>query len=311
MRRGTCTGAGGDVVQATPAVQLGAYSNAAFTAAQPNRDLVYVLTYHGCGDTTGNQVIALDASNLAAAPVWTFNATGGTPMDYGSEGCSIDYDNNRLYCGTNQPSGGTQKTVWAIDTRDGTLVWSVNANAVHNRPQLLPGPKNHLFVADMNAHLFAFDAATGAQAWMLTLNSTPGAYVSNNLWGEFRAPFQDQVFVTDSAGFLYGVVDNGTSGSVRFTLFGGAAKAMSPVVVSPTPGKAFVGLSDGTVHQIDLASGTDDKNRIVASANAPTPGNPVVEPTLFLLGAATDINRMIVSSSGNFGTVARQIWVPF
>jgi hypothetical protein len=135
--------------------------------------------------------------------------------------------------------------------------------------------------------------------------------VSNNLWAEFRAPFQDQVFVIDSAGFLYDVLDNGTSASVRFTLFGGAAKAVSPVAVSPTPGKAYVGLSDGTVHQIDIATGTDEKNHIVASANAPTPGNPVVEPTLLLLGAVTDINRMVVSSSGNFGTVTRQIWVPF
>ena len=92
--RGAASAVSGRPLLVTADAQLAAYSNAAFTSKWGGRDLVYVVTYHGCSDSTGNQVIALDAANLAAAPVWTFNSTGAYKMDYGSEGCSVDDGNS-------------------------------------------------------------------------------------------------------------------------------------------------------------------------------------------------------------------------
>src|SRR5581483_2827502 len=103
LRRSTCTTE--DKIIATPAVQLWKYSNAAFQAAS-NDDLVYVTTRYGCSTTAANRVIAIRASNGSIA--WSFNSDGSFAIDYGSEGCAIDYANNKLYCGFNQPAGGAQ-----------------------------------------------------------------------------------------------------------------------------------------------------------------------------------------------------------
>jgi hypothetical protein len=292
-----------DTLQATPALQIAAYSSTNFTTAWAGHDLVYVLTRHAT-DTVGNQLIAVDAADLSTK--WSFTGTVAQPMDYGSEGCYLDYATDLLYCGTHQPAA--QSTLWAFDTTKatGNLSWSINAGSLHNRPQLASGV---LYVADMSATLRAIDPASHTQKWSRVISASPGAYVANNLWAEFRLG-PTQVFVTDSTGALTDVVDNGGSSTVKWTRTFAGAHAMSPASVAPTPMLAFVGLDDGTVHELDLAAGADVKTRLILHANSATPGNIVVEPTFAVEGAATDINKVITSSAGNFGTNTKQIAVP-
>jgi hypothetical protein len=293
-----------DVLQGTPSIQVASYASTAFKSAWGGRDLVYVVTRHAT-DTTANQVLAVDAAAMTLPAVWQFTGSAGQPMDYASEGCAVDYARDLLYCGTNQPSGGTQSTLWAFSTVGGTLAWSVNAGSLHNRPQ----PANGLiYVADMTATLRAIDpAGSGAQKWSLALH--PGAYVANNLWAEFRLG-PTQVFVTDSTGIVYDVLDNGPNGTIKWQRSFGAAHAIALSAVAPTMGLEFVGLDDGTLHQLDIGTGNDIKHALVLRANAPTPGNLVVPPTMAIEGTATDINKLMTSSAGNFGTVAKQLAVP-
>ena len=98
-----------DQIVATPAVQLNAFSNSAFqlealNSGHASDDLVYVITRNACGDTTHNRVIAYWASDLSVKWIFNDNSTNtGTSrykVDFGSDGCSIDYTTNTLYCGT-------------------------------------------------------------------------------------------------------------------------------------------------------------------------------------------------------------------
>src|SRR5208282_5418723 len=102
-----------DQLISTPTVQLFNYSNSAFqnAAAVNGDDLVFVITrYTVCtSSTVQNKVFAFRASTGTLA--WTFNATNFYSMDFGAEGCSLDYTNNRIYCGTNLPSL-SQNTLW-------------------------------------------------------------------------------------------------------------------------------------------------------------------------------------------------------
>src|SRR5204863_10004313 len=101
-------------------------------------------TRYQCSTVTGNKIFAIRASDKSIA--WTINYDGvSQQMDFGSEGCSLDYDNNYLFCGTNQPSLHYQNTLWVIDTTNtdgttyGTIHCGVNADSIRTRPMFANG----------------------------------------------------------------------------------------------------------------------------------------------------------------------------
>lgn len=300
-----------DSLVATPTVMLRAYA-----PALPD-DLIIVPTFHGCGDHSLNQVIGLNASNLSDA--WRFNEWGEYQVDYFSEGCSLDYPRGVAYCGSNLQPGRTQNTLWAIyvaGANAGTLKWASNANSVRNRPQLgFPRADNapeHLYVADQLGVLHAYDPASGAEHWQLPVTGI-GTEVVQNVWAEFRPPYQNVVFMTDSAGALHAVYDGylpSETGGEAFELWTHVpigAKVMSLGTVSPTLGKLYVGYNDGSVHQLALATGADEAMMLLLAKKEP--GNIVTDPTLHIQGAE-DINRMVVSTYG-VSARTKQYPVPF
>ena len=99
-------------------------SNAGFTL---NADIVMVATAHACGDTTGNQVIALNAADITAPPLWVFN-TGEYEMG-AIHACLLDLARNRIHCAAEQPVGSFQYGVWSIDTNTGELAWVAVSDA--------------------------------------------------------------------------------------------------------------------------------------------------------------------------------------
>ena len=321
LRRAGCkVGATPDALQATPTVQLNAYANAAYRNAQP-RDLVFVPTYHGCGDTSLNQIIALDAADITGPPVWIFNAGGEYQVDYISEGCSIDYTRNVLYCGANLASAHAQNTVWAISTLDGSLLWSANMNSIHNRPQLGLSMPQHLYVADILGRVHALNPDTGHEDWSVIITSTAGGSthgvsVTQNLWAEFRAPYDGMVLLSDSTGVLTAIYDGGAEigdgvklWSRNFAASVATTRVTSVPGVAPTFGKVYVGLNDGTMHQLSMSSGADEATRNIS--NTPTAGDLVTDPAFNIANGANDINKIIVSSAGTSGAWMKQFTVPF
>jgi len=263
IRRATCAS---DRLTATPAVQLYAFSNATFQSqimaarGHPD-DLVFVVTHNGnspvpssgCyGGDTKNRVRAYYASDLSLK--WTFNSTGLYSMDYGSEGCAIDYASNRLYCGTNQGVPG-QNTLWAINSVNGAPVWTANAGSIRSRPQYGQG---ELYTASTDGTLrkWAPDG-DGFGGGVILWAYSSGAPLLRNPWVEFRFPLPTRVFFVDQGGVLHGVQDRGTLGVTLWppvSAGGGHSFVTAPAVASGL-NKGYVGRDDGAIQQIDLAGG--------------------------------------------------------
>jgi hypothetical protein len=301
-----------DQLQATPTVQIAQYSNGSYSVG---KDIVIVPTYHGCGSTSTNKIYALDASDITLPPVWIFNDDNSYQVDYFSEGCSLDYGRNRVYCGSNLEPGLFQNTVWALDTNTGNPVWAVNANAVVNRPQLsFATAPEHLYVTDYYGRVHALRPTDGVEEWAFSLTGLPATRVTQNQWSEFRHGFDHTLFITDAGGTLYTVYDGGSGSSDGEILwqhsFGASPKITSLGSISPTLGKVFVGLDNGTVHQLAIGNGADEGYKVISGA-AITPGSTVTDPTLYLQGAVSDINRMVASTWGTGGAWTKSFTVPF
>ena len=251
-RRPTC---GTDKIIATPTVQLYSFSNPTYRS-MINDDLIIVITRYDCSDHTHNRVIAYGASNLAVK--WTFNPTGAAEMDYGSEGPSIDYAANRIYCGTAQALP-TQNTLWAISTIDGGLIWARNAGAILNRPQLSTAT-NRLYVAHADGRVQAYEPSTGNPDWVVPY--LPESQVMRNLWPEFRNG-QQQLFFTTSLGVLHAIADLGGSAAQLWPPTNGGGRFTTMPVVATD--KLFLGRDDGKVQQLDPATGGLEAQAVVAA----------------------------------------------
>lgn len=301
----------GDSLQASPSLQLQAYSNGSFTAG---RDLLFVITHYGCGDHSQNKVIAVDAEDIGTT-VWTFNAFNEYQMDYGSAGCIVDYDANRIYCATHLDPGRYQNTMWAINTNDGALAWAHNYNSIHSRP-FLSFRNRHLYVADTlgTVHSLDVDDGTdpGKEDWSLYLSALSSAMsVEQPVWGEFRSPYSDLLFVTDTLGVLHAVWDGGASlGGYELWTSNAGASVTSLAAVSPSLGKIFVGTNVGQIKQLDIATGSPEAIRTIGTSS-----DVVADPLLYVSdpsspGATID-NLVAASSYASTGMQIKQFCAPF
>jgi hypothetical protein len=293
-----------DKLVATPSVQLAQYSNNNFTVG---KDLVFVPTFHGCGDHTQNRVLAINAANLNDL-VWTFNANGQFEVDYFSEGCSVDYDRNTIYCGSSLQPGYYQHTLWAINTNNGNVRWSKNAGPIRSRPQLTFGSLNRLYVANYYGALHAYDPKSGTQHWQLPVGGI-GATVSQNLSAEFRGVYSGMAFMTDSGGALHAVYDFGNQGFELWAASFPGVQVRSLGSVETLSGSIFVGLSNGTAHQLSLANGDDTAyavlSKIVGAGNL-----DVTDPSMHRLAPAQVANKLVALVKEPTQIVAKQVDVP-
>lgn len=291
LQRAACAS---DQIVATPAVQLRAYANDDFKAAQAD-DLVMVVTRYGCSTTSDNQVIALHASDGTIA--WRFDpaAQYSSPMDYGSDGCAIDYASNTLYCGTHRESTLSQNTLWAIDTTNGKLRWKRNAGAIHNRPQIRA---NRLLVGTFNGILSARDIANGLEKWAYTVTDT-GNIVSN-VWPEFRNN-STAVYVADTTGAITRIDETtdsfGVVGRTFKWKYSSSGLVTTLAAVDPVSGYAWVGAQDTTVRQIYLGDGKLTGSFAVGAAMS----GRIYDPSLDIEGVSAAPNRLFAASTSKLG----------
>lgn len=254
LATGNNSAAIGDVVQAAPAGQIYAYTNAAFQAANPNHDLIYFATRNN--NTMNNKVVALSSSN--ALIQWTY-APGDLDIVNGS--MVVDYANNQLYVASRSGTAKNQASLRIINTVDGTEV----ARA---------------FLGDIDTGI-ALDYFA-SQIYVVTKSGTAYGFALHTLplvpvWSANIGSVSDYLFPTGS-----GFIASGTAGSIqRYKVQNGVATAFwsSPATVANPSGlafdygtqKLFVGSSDGMIHQIDVVTGVENTTLTVTSGQIGTP----------------------------------------
>lgn len=288
LRRGICAA---DTISAAPVVQTVSQSNQDFQTAV-GEDLVYVATHHGCGDSTGNQVIALRASDPNSAPVWIVNV-GEYEMDFVS-GCTLDVASNRLYCGSNLPINTFQFTVWAINTLDGSLLWAGSLGSVHTPPMFNTSSYNHVYTLDTDGMLRALNADSGFQHWALDLiPAIPNPPVESGI--ALGTDLYNSVLFVTAGGQVHAVFDGGPEAFAGSELY--STSFSKPVIGTPAVashyGLMYVPVKDGFLHQLDLSTGFDQAFRAITLGpdpfvSAATFGNPGFDPGWLVASSYAD-----------------------
>jgi hypothetical protein len=244
-----------DTVTANVVVQRRADSGASFVVG---KDLVFVATAHDCNDTTGNQIIALDARDITAPPVWVFNA--GEYEVGAFRACLLDTARNRLHCGADKPVGVTQPGLWSIDTNTGELSWAgIHDASVAVRPVLGTPPDpgaERLYVGDSLGRVHALNPATGDEHAMIALTplGTPGSTQDlatvDGIWAGMIYAVADQTLVA--------LFDAGSELIEAWrSSFAGGQGIVSAVPV-PEWARVYAGTTDGNFHQIEMSTGSDE-----------------------------------------------------
>ena len=301
LRRPGCPG---DMLVATPAVQLNVKSNAVFqndAAAKGHSgdDLVFVVTKFACGGVTENRVYALWSSDLSIN--WVFNGDATVSMGDATHGCEVDYGNNRIYLATN-PTAAGQSTLWAIETVTSNpsppVTWSTNAGAILNRPTLNFKSNAELYVVKPNGTISKLNAQTGSTMWSLPSPSP----IVRGLSAEFRAGQPTRLYYTTEDGLLRGVMDNvGAPTPLWPPVSPPAGVKFSTIpALAPGAGKGFIGRDDGMLQQVSLVSGAPETS--VLAGRSRTLWDPAVS---FSGPAATEPDRLTITTTE--GSIRRHV----
>ncbi|HXG02422.1 MAG TPA: PQQ-binding-like beta-propeller repeat protein [Candidatus Binatia bacterium] len=256
---------GADAVQAGLAAQLRAWSDAGFQAAHAD-DLIFAATRNA--STTGNKVVALRAGDGSVA--WTFNETGVYAMDYVVGMPWVDYGLNRLYVASRAGSSGTQPSLWVISTLDGTLLGSFALGHLETSPTVSLDAST-VWVASTAGNLYAVDTATLTLKW--SGPAALGAAVKGFVLEDGVVP--GRLYFSTADGQVWCLQDPGPGAPpnpASPVWKRAVAGASTPLVLD----KVYVGSSDGRLHQLDRATGVDEKQFVLGDGTA-TVGDPSTE----------------------------------
>jgi outer membrane protein assembly factor BamB len=143
--------------------------------------------------------------------------------------------------------GSSAKTLWALSTRDGSILWNRPlGGAVSGRP-LYAGETGMVYVGADDGALYAFDAATGEQRWIYRAH---GPIASQPVYAN------ESLFVTSGENRVYAL--DARSGKWMWQYDREAPESFtirgypSPLVVG---NKVYVGFSDGYLACLSASTG--------------------------------------------------------
>ena len=274
---------------ASAGLQAKLFSGVTYTLGQ---DLVVAGTHNGA-TTSGNKFVALNANT--GATVWTVTGnTGLVPaLDIVNAAPAIDYTHNAIWF-TSRSNGGTaQPSLWKLDPNAGTLLLSASLGPIDYSPTLAPS-SDILFVSVNGGSLVAIDPSSGAT--LASVNPGDGGLKSSAAVATTVLPYT-VVFSTSTKVWAYKFACVPTpniclpGGSGTFTLLWGGTvitTPSAPLTYFPLT-KAYVGGGDGKIHELDLATGVDGKQRVLNSSAGVTVGDVSIDTTLsYVIASATD-----------------------
>jgi len=274
---------------ASAGLQAKLFSGVAYTLGQ---DLVVAGTHNGA-TTSGNKFVALNANT--GATVWTVTGNvGAVPaLDIVNAAPAIDYTHNAIWF-TSRSNGGTaQPSLWKVDPNAGTLLLSASLGPIDYSPTLAPS-SDILFVSVSGGSLLAIDPSSGAT--MASVNPGDGGLKSSAAVATTVLPYT-VVFSTSTKVWAYkfacvpipNVCLPGGGGTFTLVWGGTAITSPSAPLTYSSLTKVYVGGGDGKIHELDLATGVDGKQRVLNSSVGVTVGDVSIDTTLsYVIASATD-----------------------
>jgi hypothetical protein len=271
---------GATAIQAGVAVQLAAYSDAAFqTQYGATTDIVLAASKNG---GTNNQLYAIKATDGTLA--WSFNGTlePGTAVSDITGMPYVDYSRNRIYVATRAPGG--VRSLWVINSLNGSSIPCSGTDC--NLGDLNASPTvsydgTTLYVGNVGSpdgNLYALNASTLALKWTFPLGAGNGS-LQGFVWEDYSTP--GRLYFTTTTGKVMCVQDNGASATACWTpTTVPGTLSCSPVACLSTPlllNRLFVGGDDGRVHQIRPTDGVAEDNLDIAVTPLKTVGDVSTE----------------------------------
>jgi PQQ-like domain len=270
---------------ASAGIQAKAFSTSSYTLGQ---DIVVVGTHNG-STTSGNKFIALNANT--GATVWTYTGglTGGLfALDVVNAPPAIDYTHNAIWFTSRNGSLVLPQSLWKLNPNTGALSFSANLGASDYSPSLTPN-SDVLFVSLTGGALTAVDPVSGST--LGSVNPGDGGLHSTAAVATQNFPYT-VVFSTSTKVWAYkfSCATNPCSpGGGTFTLLWGGTSVSNPSAPLTFVGlsKVYVGGGDGKIHELDLATGVDGKQRLLNPTA--TVGDVGIDVTLsYVMASASD-----------------------
>jgi hypothetical protein len=268
-----------------------------FTGYTRTTDLVVVGT-NNTGSTTANQVIGLDGNTGAAA--WSYVGASGTnlKMDIVTSTPLIDYKNAAVWVTSNSAGTTTQPSLWKFNPNNAgaRLLASANLNDISNSPSLAYNA-DVLFVGNDAGTLYAVNTSintAGASAAASLATGDAQVIGAPLIYGK-SSPYTVIISTATkvrAVKYTVGAASFTTTGTGTWTTTMPGTTACTPSAPIGYDGLStvYVGCTDGTIYQLDVATGTISGSRFVR--NATTLGDATIDVTLNLLIFGTSSSRV-------------------
>lgn len=274
---------------ASAGLQAKLFSGATYTLTQ---DLVVAGTHNGAS-TSANRFVALNANT--GTSVWTVTGNSGTvpALDIVNAPPAVDYVHGAIWFASRSNGGTAQPSLWKLDPNTGSVLFSAKLGPIDYSPTLAPN-SDILFVSVNGGSLLAIDPTSGAT--LGSINPGDGGLKSSAAVVGTVLPYT-VVFSTSTKVWAYqfacvptpNVCLPGVGGTFSLTWGGTSISTPStPLTFTPMT-KVYVGGGDGKIHELDLATGVDAKQRVLNPSAGVTVGDVSIDTTLsYVIAAATD-----------------------
>jgi hypothetical protein len=285
--------AGTLLLQGGPAVQLK-------SIAGTTNDQVFFGT-RNTGTTTGNQIFGLNG-NSGANATWSpiTGNTGSVPkMDIINSTPLVDYVHSALWVTSRSACATAQPSLWKINPSTGAILATADLGDMDASPTLTFS-SDVLFAAN-NGDVLVRGTCTAGNSTIYAINPTTGATLASFVSTD--GPIVSYPVVLGNAP-PYTVIYSGSTGVHLLTIDTSRTPATflqvwTTAITDPSAPMAlnglsfvFVGSSDGTIHELALATGADVKDEVANSGpTIGTVGDPSIDEALSRIYVTTTDQR--------------------
>jgi PQQ-like domain len=266
--------------EAAPAVQVKSFSDGTFT---PTHDLLVVGTRNGATTST-NQILGMDGNTGATLWQTIGNGNAGAPMDIISSTPAVDFVNHAVWVTSRSKGGTAQPSLWKLNPNTGAVLATAALGDTDADPTLTI-PSDVLFVANNAGTIFAINPVTGAT--LKSVAGGDGAIISFPIALGFASPY---TVIFSGQTQVHAMTFNKSTNTFT-NLWATAVAGPSAPIGFTGSGKVYVGSSDGKVHELDVVTGVDGKQRTANTGQPGIVGDPALDLTLSRIYISTNDQR--------------------